>query len=76
MAMTDTTPSTTLNDVCTPKALVNENPELFTEGQINWLIKTRNKNGLAESGAILKISRKIYLKKSKFFDWFMQQKAA
>lgn len=74
--MTETTSSTTLNDVCTPKALVKENPELFTEGQINWLIKTRHKNGLAETGAILKISRKIYLKKSIFFDWFMQQKAA
>ena len=74
--MTEATPPTTLNDVCTPKALVKENPELFTEGQINWLIKTRHKNGLAETGAILKISRKIYLKKSIFFDWFMQQKAA
>ena len=74
--MTEATISTTLNDVCTPKALVKENPELFTEGQINWLIKTRHKNGLAETGAILKISRKIYLKKSIFFDWFMQQKAA
>jgi len=74
--MIETTPLTTLTDVCTPKALVKENPELFTEGQINWLIKTRHKNGLSETGAILKISRKIYLKKSIFFDWFMQQKAA
>ena len=74
--MTESTSSTTLNDVCTPKALVKENLELFTEGQINWLIKTRHKNGLAETGAILKISRKIYLKKSIFIDWFMQQKAA
>ncbi len=74
--MTETLRATTLEDVCTPKALVKENPELFTEGQINWLIKTRHKNGLAETGAILKISRKIYLKKSIFFDWFMQQKVA
>jgi len=74
--MIETSSSTTLNDVCTPAALVKENPELFTEGQINWLIKTRHKNGLAETGAILKISRKIYLNKSKFFEWFMQQKAA
>ncbi len=74
--MTEIPPSATLNDVCTPKALVKENPELFTEGQINWLIKTRHKNGLAETGAILKISRKIYLKKSLFIDWFTSQKAA
>jgi len=75
MAMTDTTPQTTLIDACTPRTLAKENPQLFTESQINWLIKTRHKNGLADSGAILKISRKIYIKKSLFFDWFMQQKA-
>lgn len=69
--MTEAIPPATLNDVCTPKALVKENPDLFTDGQINWLIKTRHKNGLAKSGAILKISRKIYLKKSIFIDWFM-----
>jgi hypothetical protein len=74
--MTDTTQQTSLIDACTPKTLVKENPKLFTEGQINWLIKTRHKNGLAKSGAILKISRKIYIKKSIFFEWFMQQKAA
>ncbi len=74
--MTDRNPQTTLNDVCTPKTLVKENPELFTEGQINWLIKTRHKNGLAETGAILKISRKIYLKRSLFIDWFTSQKAS
>ncbi|MCK5869055.1 hypothetical protein BMR07_13450 [Methylococcaceae bacterium CS1] len=66
----------TLTDVCLPKVLVKENPELFTDSQINWLTKTRHKNGLAETGAVLKISRKIYLKKSIFFDWFMQQTAA
>ena len=74
--MTEVTPQTTLDDVCLPETLAKEHPDLFTKGQINWLIKTRHKNGLAETGAILKISRKIYIKKSPFFDWFMQQKAA
>jgi hypothetical protein len=74
--MNETTLPTTLIDICTPKALARENTDLFTESQINWLIKTRHKNGLAETGAVLKISRKIYLKKSIFFDWFIQQKAA
>lgn len=74
--MTDTNQQTTLDDVCTQKALAKENPQLFTDSQINWLIKTRHQNGLAESGAVLKISRKIYIKKSSFFVWFMQQKAA
>lgn len=76
MVMTETTPQNTLDDVCLPKALAKEHPDLFTESQINWLIKTRHKNGLAETGAVLKISRKIYLKKSLFFNWFVNQKAA
>lgn len=74
--MTETAIQTTLIDACTPQTLVKENPDLFTESQINWLIKTRHKNGLAKTGAVLKISRKIYIKKSLFFDWFMSQKAA
>ena len=66
----------TLNDVCTPESLANEYPELFTKSQINWLIKTRHKNGLSQTGAVLKISQKIYLHKTKFIDWFLKQRAA
>ena len=74
--MTETIPQTTLDDVCTPKTLAKENPDLFTDGQVNWLIKTRHKNGLSDTDAVLKISGKLYLRKSKFFDWFLRQKAA
>jgi len=73
--MTETNDQISLSDICTPETLVKENPELFTESQLNWLIKTRNKNGLAETGAILKISRKIYILRSKFIEWFKEQKA-
>jgi len=73
--MTEPHDQLTLADACTPETLAKEHPELFTVSQLNWLIKTRKKNGLAESGAILKISRKIYILKSKFFTWFKQQQA-
>ena len=73
--MNDIHQPTTLNDVCTPETLAEENSNLFTKSQVNWLVKTRHKNGLAETGAILKISRKIYINKSMFIDWFMQQTA-
>ena len=63
--MTETHDQITLADACTPETFIKENPELFTESQINWLIKTRKINGLAESGAILKISRKIYILRTK-----------
>ena len=72
---TDTPAQSNLGDICLPKVFTKENPELFTDSQINWLIKTRHKNGLADSGAVLKISRKIYINKSLFLDWFLNQKA-
>ena len=74
--MTEPSLSATLADVCLPETLAKENPHLFTDGQIRWLIKTRHKNGLADADAVLKISGKLYLRKSKFFEWFIRQKAA
>ena len=71
--MTELHEQLTLADACTPETLVKEHPELFTVSQLNWLIKTRKKNGLAESGAILKISGKIYILRTLFFAWFRKQ---
>lgn len=71
--MTELHDQLTLVDACTPEMFVKENPELFTESQINWPIKTRKKNGLAESQAILKISGKIYILRTLFFAWFKKQ---
>ena len=68
--------SADLNSICTPDTIVKENPDLFTDPQISWLLKTRKKNGLAETGAVLKISRKLYINKPIFFDWFLNQKAS
>ena len=74
--MISETTHNTLTNVCTPASMAEENPALFTKPQLDWLIKTRHKNGLFESGAVLKISRKLYLNKSIFIDWFLNQKAA
>ena len=66
---------TSLDDVVTINTLQSEYPHLFTKQQLSWLLKTRHKNGLEQLGAILKISRKLYIKKSLFIDWFLNQKA-
>jgi len=79
MAMTtstEETPQINFDDICTAKTLAFENQKILTEQQVNWLLKTRNKNGLASAGAVLKISNKLYIHKTKFFEWFMTQKAA
>lgn len=57
-----------------PDTLAEENPELFTKPQINWLIRNRECNGLKDSGAVLKVGRKLYLSREKFMDWFYSQK--
>ncbi|MFK5894593.1 MAG: hypothetical protein QM504_15335, partial [Pseudomonadota bacterium] len=78
-ATIDTLPQTeshNLGDISLPKTFQKENSELFTWPQIDWMLKARQKNGLAESGAVLKISNKLYIHKPKFIDWFLSQKAA
>lgn len=73
--MQSETTQTNFNDICTAAEIVEQYPELFNKSQIDWLLKTRHKNGLYETGAVLMVSRKLYLKKSVFIDWFMDQKA-
>lgn len=41
----------------------------FTRGSIDWWIFNANSNGLAESGAIIRINRKLLINEEKFFDW-------
>jgi len=73
--ITTQTTQTPLDDVVTIDTLQATHPDLFTKPQLSWLLKTRQKNGLEQLGAVLKISRKLYLKKSIFVDWFLEQKA-
>jgi len=70
------TPRTLLDDVVTIDTLQEAYPDLFTKPQLSWLLKTRHINGLSHLGAVLKISRKLYIKKSIFIDWFLTQKAS
>jgi hypothetical protein len=65
-----------LEDVVTVDTLQEAYPDLFTKSQLSWLLKTRHINGLSHLGAVLKISRKLYIKKSIFIDWFLTQKAS
>ena len=72
---TPTTPNLS-DDICLMKKFAEENTDKFTDSQVNWIVKMRHKNGLAEADAVLKISNKIYIRRSKFFEWFIHQKAA
>jgi len=56
----------------TVKQLCEQYPA-FTEGGIRALIFNENENGLAESGAIVRIGRKVLIHIPKFFGWVESQ---
>jgi len=65
-----------LENIYTVEDLAKKHPNLFTARQLAWLIKSRHKNGLNEIGAVIKVSRRLYIKKPLFIKWFMQQEAS
>jgi hypothetical protein len=48
----------------------------FTVGGLRSLIFNENSNGLAKSGAIVRIGRKVLIDESKFFAWVAAQNKA
>ena len=68
--------NTTTPNYLTVGQFVNQHPA-FNTGGLRSLIFNEHQNGLAESGAIIRIGRKVVLDQSKFFAWVQsQQKAA
>jgi len=45
----------------------------FTTGGLRSLIFQEHSNGLAKSGAIIRIGRKVLISETKFFDWVEAQ---
>lgn len=45
----------------------------FKPSQIKWLSRFRHSNGLAASGALVIVSRRMYINESKFAAWFAAQ---
>ncbi len=45
----------------------------FTKGGLRALIFNENTNGLAKSGAIVRIGRKVLIDETKFFAWVESQ---
>ena len=45
----------------------------FNKGGLRSLIFNEHSNGLAKSGAIIRIGRKVLIDEAKFFDWVRVQ---
>ena len=49
------------------------NHQAFTLGGLRALIFNENSNGLSQSGAIVRIGRKVLIDEAKFFAWVQAQ---
>jgi len=47
----------------------------FTQNQLRWWIFNAATNGLAESGAIVRVQRRIYIDVDRFDTWIDRQNA-
>jgi hypothetical protein len=51
----------------------SEKHSAFARGGLRALIFNENKNGLAQSGAIVRVGRKVLIDEGKFFAWIAAQ---
>ncbi len=56
--------------------IFSEKHAAFTKGGLRSLIFNEHSNGLAKSGAIVRIGRKVLIDESKFFAWVESQNIA
>ncbi len=54
----------------------SEKHQAFTTGGLRALIFNEHQNGLAKSGAIVRIGRKVLIDEAKFFNWIEVQNKA
>ena len=50
-----------------------EKHRAFTLGGVRSLIFNEHSNGLAKSGAVIRVGRKVLLNEPKFFNWVQSQ---
>ena len=56
----------------TVSQFVERNPA-FTNGGLRWHLFNSDKNGLKESGAIIRLGRRVLIDADKFFVWVYSQ---
>lgn len=55
---------------------LSENHPAFTLGGLRSLIFNESQNGLASSGSIVRIGRKVLIDEAKFFHWIESQQTS
>jgi hypothetical protein len=68
-------PAPTLENILLLEKFQEKHADKFTRGQLTWLLRNRDRNGLSKSGAVIMLSRKPYINEPLFTQWFANQKA-
>lgn len=67
--------SVSLDDFLSLDNFQKKHADKFTRTSLNWLLRFRDRNGLAASGAVIMVNRKFFLHESRFAAWFNNQRA-
>jgi hypothetical protein len=71
----ETPPATavpSLDDLTTIDGLTEQYPDLFSETQLRWALRTRKDNGLSQH--VFKLGKLLYLSKSGFAEWLQSRR--
>lgn len=60
-----------LNDLMPIKAFVERNPGMGSESSLRWQIFNAEQNGLAESGAIVRRGRRLFIVVPRYLAWVL-----
>lgn len=65
----------TLSDFTLLDDFARQHSDKLTQSQLRWLARHRDSNGLSECGAIVCVSRKLYIHTIRFSEWFAKQRS-
>lgn len=68
-------PAAALDNILILEKFQEKHADKFTLGQLTWILRNRDRNGLAKSGAVILSARKFYIIEPLFTQWFASQKA-
>ena len=66
------TKQTTERTICSVRQFSDRNPA-FSQGALRYLIFNAKSNGLQNSGALVRLGRRVLIDESKFFKWLDDQ---
>lgn len=69
-----TSTSDTLSDFMLLDDFARQHSDKLTQSQLRWLARHRDSNGLSKCGAIVCVSRKLYVQTARFSEWFAEQR--